>query len=161
MSIPKIGAALLLLLILSGCGDSEVSSADQGASLSLAALFQTESGEPLQGGAAQFSLEDSGETGLLDSSGAVSVSGIPRSGELLLTLFDQRQQVQGTMTLSFSEGAVIDAVTDEDGVGHITIRNDTDEVALTFVLEEDGALRCTLWLTKDALPHADKLRKEA
>ena len=47
------------------------------------------------------------------------------------------------MTLFFDQGAVIDATTGQDGVGHITVRNDTSEVALIFILTEDGTLQCT------------------
>lgn len=140
-----VGAALLSLLLLSGC--SAAPPREQPDSLCVSARFQAESGDALQGGAAQFSGEESSHP--LDSGGEIRASGLPRSGELLMTLFDQRQEVRGAMTLSLSEGAVIDATTGEDGVGHITIRRDTSEVALLFVLTEDGALRCTLWLAPE------------
>ena len=146
--IHKMGAALLLLLLLSGC--TGIGAAPRGEEeedgLSIAAVFQTESGDALHGSAAYFSTETSSDNCQVDSDGTASISGLPRNGELLVTLFDQRQEVQGTIMLSFSEGTVIDAMTDEDGVGHITVRNDTREVALNFVLTEDGTLRCTLWL---------------
>ena len=90
-----------------------------------------------------------------------SVSGLPRSGELLLTLFDPQQEVQGVMTLSFDQGAVIDATTGQDGVGHITVRNDTSEVALIFILTEDGTLQCTLWLERTVPPNTDHPQKGA
>lgn len=84
-----------------------------------------------------------------------SVSGLPRSGKLLLTLFDPQQEVQGAMTLSFDRGAVIDAITSQDGVGHIIVRNDTSEVALIFILTKDGTLQCTLWLERTASSNVD------
>lgn len=160
MCIRKWGV-LLLLLILSGCADAGALSPEPAAedALSVSALFQAENGEALQDGAAQFSAGDSGGVHPLDSSGVVSVSGLPRSGELLLTLFDRRQEVRGTMTLSFTQGAVIDAMTGEDGVGHVTVRDDTREVGLLFRLTEDGALQCTLWLARTVPSGPDLPRK--
>lgn len=149
MRMRRAGAALLLLLLLSGCGEPSTHSSEGADTLSVAARFRTEDGEALPGGAAEFSAGEGGGRCALDGGGEASVSGLPRSGEMLLTLFDQRQEVRGAMTLSLSEGAVIDATTGEDGVGHITIRRDTSEVALLFVLTEDGALRCTLWLSAE------------
>lgn len=146
MYIHKMGAALLLLLLLLGCIDAAPHEGEDEDELSIEAVFQTESGDALHGSASCFSTGTSGDNYQVDSDGTASIPGLPRNGELRLTLFDQRQEVQGTIMLSFSEGAVIDAMTDEEGVGHITVRNDTSEVALMFVLTEDGTLRCTLWL---------------
>lgn len=151
MRVKKLGAAsLLALLILSGCGEgSGGHSPEPDNGLRVAARFQAEGGATLEGSAARFSAGEHAAGCLLDGSGEITVSGLPRNGELLLTLLDRRQEIQGAMTLSFSEGAVIDATTGDDGIGHITVRGDTDEVALTFVLTEDGALRCALWLAAD------------
>lgn len=148
MGIRKAGAALALLLLLSGCsvpGAPSPEPAEEG-SLSVAALFRMENGGTLNGSTAQFSTPETGARCPLDNSGEVIISGLPRSGELELTLLDRQESVQGAMILAFSEGAVIDAATGEDGVGYITVRRDTEEVALTFLLAEDGALRCTLRL---------------
>lgn len=161
--IQKIGAALLLLLLLSGCAGKGAAphEKEEEDDLSIAALFQSESGDALHGSTAYFSMEASSNSCQVDSDGTASISGLPRNGELLLTLFDQRQEVQGTITLSFSEGAVIDAMTDEDGAGHITVRNDTREVALVFILTEDSTLRCTLWLAGSVPSDADFTQKGA
>ena len=161
MYIHKMGVALLLLLLLSGCTGIDAASYEKegGDELSIAAVFQTESGNALHGSASYFSTETSSDHYQVDSDGTASIPGLPRNGELLLTLFDQRQEVQGTIMLSFSEGAVIDAMTDEEGVGHITVRNDTSEVALMFVLTEDGTLRCTLWLARTVPAGTDFTQK--
>lgn len=161
MRVHKMGVALLLLLLLSGCSSMGAASpAKEGEDeLSIAALFQTESGDALHGSAAYFSTETNSDNYQVGNDGTANISGLPRKGELLLTLFDQQQEIQGTITLSFSEGAVIDAMTGEDGVGHITVRNDTNEVALIFVLTEDGTLRCTLWLARTVSSGADLTQK--
>ena len=149
MCIQKIGAVLALLLLFTGCAPTGAvpDGAEGQDELSIAALFQTEAGDALYGSTACFSTEDSSNSCQVGRSGTASASGLPRNGELLLTLFDQQQEVQGAITLSLSKGSVTDAMTGEDGVGYVTVRDGTSQVALIFVLTEDGALRCTLWLT--------------
>lgn len=122
--------------------------------LALIVGFSGEDGLPLGRDTVHLSAGGTGADYPLDNEGRVQVTGLPRSGELLLTLFDPQQEVQGTMMLSLDQGSVIDATTGEDGVGHITIREDTDEVALLFVLMENGALQCTLWLEEAHSPNA-------
>ncbi len=147
----------LLLLLLSGCaGIGAAPPAEAGREeLSVAALFQTESGDTLHGSAVRLSTETGSDYCQVRHDGTASISGLPRSGELLLTLFDPQREVQGAMTLFLDQGAVIDATTSEDGVGYITIREDTGEVALLFVLTESGALQCTLWLAGTPSPHGE------
>ncbi len=163
MCTQRVGIALLLLLFLAGCtgmGTAPLEKTEE-EGLSIAALFQTENGDALRGSAACFSTEAASEHCQVDSEGIVSVSGLPRSGELRLTLVDPQQKEQGAMTLSFGQGAVIDASTGENGVGHFTVRDDTSEVALIFVLTEDGTLQCTLWLEGTVPPNADYPQKGA
>lgn len=150
MRFQKMGASLLLLLLLSSCsGIGAAPPAETGGEeLSIAALFQTESGDTLRGSAVCFSTETGSDQCQVDDDGTASITGLPRNGELLLTLFDPQQEAQGTMTLFIGQGAVIDAATGEDGVGHITVREDTDKISLMFVLTENGALQCTLWLAE-------------
>ena len=83
---------------------------------------------------------------------ALAFPNLPRNGSFMLALLDRQEQTQGTMRLSFSEGAVIDATTGKDGVGYVMVSGDTDEVALYFILTEDGELQCTLWLSHPDLP---------
>ena len=60
---------------------------------------------------------------------ALAFPNLPRNGSFMLALLDRQEQTQGTMRLSFSEGAVIDATTGKDGVGYVMVSGDTDEVA--------------------------------
>ena len=83
---------------------------------------------------------------------ALAFPNLPRNGSLMLALLDRQEQTQGTMRLSFSEGAVIDATTGKDGVGYVMVSGDTDELALYFILTDDGELQCTLWLSHPDLP---------
>lgn len=139
---------LLLLLMMTapllsgGTAPAETAEGD----LAIAAQFQTESGDAFRGGAARFSAGTAEACCQVGRDGTASVSGLPRSGELRLILFDQQKEVRGSMTLSLGRGAVTDAMTGEDGVGHITVREDAREVALRFILQEDGGMRCALYL---------------
>ncbi len=82
---------------------------------------------------------------------ALAFPDLPRNGSFMLALLDRQEQTQGTMRLSFSEGAVIDATTGKNGIGYVMMSRDTDEVALYFVLTDDGELQCTLWLSRPEL----------
>ena len=163
MRFQKMGVVLLSLLLLSGCaGTGAAPPAEPGEEeLSVAALFQAENGDALHDNTVCFFTEASSGCCQMDRDGTVSISGLPRSGELLLTLLDAQQEIQGAMTLFFDQGAVIDATTGEDGIGHVTVREDTSEVALTFVLAEDGTLQCTLWLARTTPSDAERPQKGA
>lgn len=53
----------------------------------------------------------------------------------------------GRTEVHVSTGAVIDASTDQEGVGYVILRSDTKEVNLIFTLREGGFLQCSLLLT--------------
>lgn len=116
--------------------------------LTLMAGFSREDGIALGGNTVRLSFGESGKDYPLDGSGKLQITGLPRNGDLLLTVLDPQGQAIGRMTLSISEGAVIDATTSEDGAGHITLRSDTDIIAISFSLLDDGSLKCSLWLTQ-------------
>lgn len=145
-------AALGLLLALCGCmgagGEASPDAQAESRKISVAASFSCEDGTSLRGGTVRLAYGETSTEHPLDDAGETSIAGLPRAGELLLTILDRQEQRRGTMTLAFSEGAVIDAVTDENGVGHITARQDTNEIALLFILRDDGSLLCTLRLSQ-------------
>ena len=140
------------LLFLGGCSRTveQTSGSAEASGLTMRAAFEEEDGTPLSNCTVRFSDGENSADYQADQDGALTISGLPTGGELTASVLDGREEPQGTVTLSFSRGAVIDAVTGEDGVGHITIRSDTDEVALLFVLQEDGVLTCALWLATTA-----------
>jgi len=152
--------ALLMVgvpLLFSGCGAALPEG--HAGQVVIAASFLLEDGAVLRGGAVRFSDGESGADYPLDENGEVRASGLPRAGELSLTVLDQREQARGGMMLSLSEGAVIDATTDESGVGYITLRADTEEVALLFVLNNDGSLFCSLRLIESDARGVDLLQE--
>lgn len=149
----KTGCTLLfagVLLLLYGCvrmdGETPPDTVPPESGVSIDASFSQEDGGALCESTVRFSTGEDSADYPLDDSGALVASGLPRSGNLTLTVLDRENQVQGAMDLTFSEGAVIDAATDDSGAGHITLKRDTDEIALAFLLKNDGSLLCALRL---------------
>lgn len=84
----------------------------------------------------------------LDENGDLRVSGLPKSGEITLTLLDQEGKKLAAILLRVSIGQVIDASTDENGIGHVTLKESTQEVALDFTWKEEEGLVCSLRLSQ-------------
>lgn len=139
-----------VLFVLYGCvrtgGDETPEEEPPEDGVSVEASFRREDGEALRESTVRVSTEEDSADYPLDGSGALAVSGLPRSGTLTLTVLDGQERVRGATNLTFSEGAVIDASTDSGGDGHITLKHDTREIALVFLLQEDGTILCALRL---------------
>lgn len=152
-----------LLLTMCGCAgtvEEKPASINTGKNgVAITALFQQEDGTALCGSTIRLSMGENSIDHALDYSGELKVSGLPRDSIFTLSVLDRQEQAQGIMPLVFSQGAVIDAATDENGTGRITLKEDTEEIALTFILKSDGSLQCTLRLAQLALPGADQLRE--
>lgn len=150
----KTAAAMFTILLVLLCCYIRTVKQDQPALedvLSVTAGFAHEDGTMLSDGIIQ--LSNGGhilEYPLRDTT--LAFPNLPRNGSFMLALLDRQEQTQGTMRLSFSEGAVIDATTGKDGVGYVMVSGDTDELALYFILTDDGELQCTLWLSHPDLP---------
>lgn len=139
-----------LLLFPGGCSRT-VEQTDSGADasgLTMRASFEREDGTSLSECTVRFSDGENSADYLSDQDGALTVSGLPREGKLTVTVLEGREEPRGTVTLSSSQGAVIDAVTDEDSVAHITLKKDTREIALRFTLYDDNTLGCELRLSE-------------
>lgn len=158
-----LAAVLALCLLAAGCGTARADAGDPEdavpvtvldyaafpdlggvETVSVSAGFLTEDGESLSEGTVRLRVGETGADFPLDSAGELRVSGLPRQGTVELTLLDGGAEL-GSMTIYFSEGAVIDASMDEAGAGYVTTRADTEAVTLTFTLE-GGGLRCALRL---------------
>lgn len=141
----------VLLFVLSctlfaGCSHTAGQPAERGG-LTITAAFERENGAALSNRTIRFSDGNNSAEYRSDQEGTLNVSGLPTQGDLAVTILDGQQEPQGTITLAFSQGSVIDAVTDENSVGHITLKQDTREIALKFTLQDGGALQCMLQLS--------------
>lgn len=141
---------IFLLLFLGGCSRTVEQTAGRGdaGGLTLRAAFENEDGTSLSGCTVRFSDGENSADYRSDQSGALTVSGLPAEGELIVSVLDEQEEPRGSVTLTVTRGAVIDAVTDGNSVGHITLKEDTREIALTFTLCEGGALQCELQLSE-------------
>lgn len=152
-----------LLLTMCGCaGTVEDSLAPINAGkngVAITALFQLEDGTALCDSTIRLSAGENSIDYALDCSGELKVSGLLRDSIFTLSILDRQEQIQSAMPLAFCQGAVIDAVTDESGTGRITLKEDTEEIALIFILKGDGSLQCALRLAQLSLPGADRLRE--
>ena len=113
--------------------------------LAVAARFCGEDGMPLTQGSARISAGDVSVTYPQDKDSGVRVWGLPREGEVSLVLLDDEAREVGHTTLCFSTGTLIDASTDQEGVGYVTVTEDTAAIALGFTLNGD-VLECSLRL---------------
>ena len=115
--------------------------------ISISALFLEEDGAAVSGGSVLLSAGQVSADFPLGDGGELRVSGLPRTGDVRLTLTSGDARELGSMTISFAQGAVIDASTSEDGVGYVTTRADTSVVSLEFTVSGEGLL-CALRLTE-------------
>ena len=155
-------AAGLLLLLCSRSGALQESPPPEETKneIAIAASFRQEDGIDLCGSTIRFAFGGNSINYPLGNDGECIIPGLPRVGDLMLTVLDRQERIQGGMTLSLSEGAVIDAATDDGGVGHIILRGDMEEVALAFVLKNDGSLLCALRLTRPDSPYFNLPQEE-
>lgn len=142
---------ILLLLLFAACVDTGRNNRGFGentkSDFTLVAEFLREDGSALGGDTVCLTLDGKRTDYPLNANGELQITGLPRNDDLLLCVLDPQGKAVGSMTLSFLEGAVIDASTSGDGAGQIALRRDTDLIALSFSLSEDGSLQCGLWLT--------------
>jgi len=147
--------AAVFTLLLCGCSaaaEKEPQSAEaDNPAITITASFKHEDGTVLSSETVRFSDEENSVDYELDEKGELVITGLPREGELTVTVLDRQAQPQGAITLTFSQGSVIDAVTDGGGAGQITLKKETEEVALEFTLCDGGSLRCALQLNQSRI----------
>lgn len=144
---------IFLLLFSGGCSrtvEQTDGSGDAGG-LTVSAAFEREDGTSLSDCTVRFSDGENSADYQPAEDGTLAVSGLPGEGELTVTALDGREEPLGTVTLRFSRGAVIDAVTDENAVAHVTLKEDTREIALRFTLYDDNTLGCELQLSEERI----------
>lgn len=138
-----------LLLILCSCADTvkeTPSAGENGEGITLHCAFAAEDGAALANDTVRFSNGGEHADYPLDGEGRLTFSGIPRETSLTVAVLDAQGEERGAMELILSQGAVIDVATDGEGGSRVCLREDTEELSLTFTLHGDGTLDCELYL---------------
>ncbi len=158
--------SLLCILLFAGCagtvGESPTPSGNlspsaqttpspspeetEGRTVTLSTQFRREDGTALSGQSVRLSDGENSMDYPLDEEGQLRIAGLPKTGAYTVSVLEDDREA-GAMTLNLSVGAVIDAATDADGIGHVTLKEDTETVSLDFVLDESGTLTCSLRLS--------------
>lgn len=120
----------------------------EGRTVTLSAQFRREDGTALSRQSVRLSDGENSMDYPLDEEGQLQITGLPKTGAYTVSVLEDDREA-GTMTLNLSVGAVIDAATDADGAGHVTLKEDTDTVFLDFTLDGNGTLSCSLRLSAD------------
>lgn len=144
----------VLLLILCGCADTvkeTPSSEETNDGITLRCGFVKEDGTALSDSTVRFSAEEKSMDYPLDGEGKLTLFSLPREISLTVSVLDAQGEEQGAMELTLSQGSVIDAAADGEGKSHVCLKEDTEEVSLTFTLHDSGALDCALDLEESYL----------
>ena len=117
------------------------------ATLTMTASFQDEAGASLADTTIRFTAGDNEAEYLTAEDGTLTVASLPAQGTVEVTVLDLDGEVSGTAALEISEGSVTDVTDGEDGTAAVTLLSGTDQIALNFVLMDDGTLTCALDLS--------------
>ena len=127
-------------------GEAFVLSQEEGADIAMLAFFHWEDGRAVSEGSVCVSQGEAGGVYPLDSGGALYLSGLTAGEAAQLMVMDGASRELGRTAVHFARGAVIDASTDENGDGCVTLKEDASYVALIFTLDGSGGLQCALRL---------------
>lgn len=127
-------------------GEAFVLSQEEGADIAMLAFFHWEDGRAVSEGSVCVSQGEAGGVYPLDSGGVLYLSGLTAGEAAQLMLMDGASRELGRTAVHFARGAVIDASTDENGDGCVTLKEDAGYVALIFTLDGSGGLQCALRL---------------
>lgn len=116
--------------------------------LTLIARFERQDRSALTGMEVTVRFAQETHTAPLSEDGEAAFSHVPKAGELTLSLTDSERQEVSRITLRLAEAAVTDASTDENGVGHISVKAEAERLTLLLTLDESDRLYCGLYLNE-------------
>ena len=142
----SIPACLLVCLFLVFCAYSNLFhksaiESEQEENLELTTVFRYENGMAIRRGSVRIRCRQTEQSAALNDRGEASSFQVPKDNEatLILTGSDGRE-------ICRIAAAVTDASTDENGVGHISVKAETEQLTLLLTLDESDRLHCGLYL---------------
>ena len=146
MLLPLFTVLLLPLCACSTTINNDTNAVQSDGRLILTAVFQYEDGEAFQDGSACISYEQQEDIASLNEEGSAEFPSVPQDGEVKIALLDDNSEEIADMLMEFTTGLVTDASTDEDGIGHISVKSGAEQLNLLMTLTDEHTLQCSLYL---------------
>lgn len=147
----SIPACLLVCLFLVFCAYSNLFhksaiESEQEENLELTTVFRYENGMAIRRGSVRIRCRQTEQSAALNDCGEASSFQVPKDNEATLILAGSDGREISRIALHFTAAAVTDASTDENGVGHISVKAEAEHLTLLLTLDESDRLRCGLYL---------------
>lgn len=147
----SIPACLLVCLFLVFCAYSNLFhksaiESEQEENLELTTVFRYENGMAIRRGSVRIRCRQTEQSAALNDCGEASPFQVPKDNEATLILTGSDGREISRIALHFTAAAVTDASTDENSVGHISVKAETEQLTLLLTLDESDRLHCGLYL---------------
>ena len=114
--------------------------------MELTTVFRYENGMAIRRGSVRIRCRQTEQSAALNDRGETSSFQVPKDNEATLILAGSDGREISRIALHFTAAAVTDASTDENGVGHISVKTETEQLTLLLTLDESDRLHCGLYL---------------
>lgn len=114
--------------------------------MELTTVFRYENGMAIRRGSVRIRCQQTEQSAALNDRGEASSFQVPKDNEATLILAGSDGREISRIALHFTAAAVTDASTDENGVGHISVKAETEQLTLLLTLDESDRLHCGLYL---------------
>ena len=114
--------------------------------MELTTVFRYENGMAIRRGSVRIRCRQTEQSAALNDCGEASPFQVPKDNEATLILTGSDGREISRIALHFTAAAVTDASTDENGVGHISVNAEIEQLTLLLTLDGSDRLHCGLYL---------------